>query len=709
MIERVSLCSSNSPLGLIINELHRMTLRGTVKQYVYDITNHMSLESCRKLRGLTHLLSEQNLQEEIISCLLRRVSAGSGKGKLLSEIILLLTDMTVFHCTHKSNPDIVDNVAAVFYAVTTNDSVNELVRVLAYSSLSEITSVVRKVDYLHMYSTPPSSDFLKSYHNCLLVSGAVTPEQQDFVLQRLAESKNLGPNVVRRCINMFPAEKTKELLEFLPDLTQMSPQNIIYCSSIFPTEQVTKACMTVLKTSNTKQHLQMLSFHILLQQKIGGQYPSLFFRVVWKVYHNSKRDQTLRGIEQTVRVMLFDQPKYSLYAVNFLNSIPFDLYSPTLLEVLLQLVEFVTTQPVSIFKSASDHYMRIFQHYLTLLTYDPTPVIRHCTRLAEEEELDAEQIVALTDMINSVLHHPKLASLTADLSALCRALSRFPLQQSYMLLLYRYLTTYSTSKLQASLFGESKFMSGESELGGLCTYLERPMLKLDKICLTISRKKYVNPAVSYTEFDTSFYLEKLHLTVTLAYCVHLAREDEYLTCVEFQLTPHNLHYNVIESVYVPVLRSGDTISVALETERPAPASIKAGIEYTQHNHHYRSVLPELIVLMTDLLCPLPLSNFSADLVFSKLWEWCEQHQKSKGDGEAMVSMIKPGEGFRIKLSSFKLPDNKTDKTGCYMFGLPPRHFVLLLCVPQFSTMKIAIDSWEIFPLVYKLLTSSLDE
>ena len=62
MIERVSLCSSNSPLGLIINELHRMTLRGTVKQYVYDITNHMSLESCRKLRGLTHLLSEQNLQ-----------------------------------------------------------------------------------------------------------------------------------------------------------------------------------------------------------------------------------------------------------------------------------------------------------------------------------------------------------------------------------------------------------------------------------------------------------------------------------------------------------------------------------------------------------------------------------------------------------------------------------------------------------------------
>ena len=235
------------------------------------------------------------------------------------------------------------------------------------------------------------------------------------------------------------------------------------------------------------------------------------------------------------------------------------------------------------------------------------------------------------------------------------------------------------------------------------------MLKLDKICSTISRKKYINPAVSYTEFDTSFYLDNLHLTVTLSYCIHLAREDEYLTCVEFQLTPQNFHYRAIESVFVPVLRSGDTISVAVETQRPAPASIKASIEYTQNNHHYRSTLPELVVQMTDLLCPLPLSNFSADLVFSKLWEWCEQHQKSKRDGEAMVSKIRPGEGFRIKLGSFKLPDSKTDKTGCYMFGLPPRHFVLLLCVPQFSTMKIAIDSWEIFPLVYKLLTSTLDD
>ena len=183
---------------------------------------------------------------------------------------------------------------------------------------------------------------------------------------------------------MFPLEKVKQLLESMPDLSQTSPHNIIYNSTIFSREQVMQACLTVLKTSNVKPHLQMLAFHILLQKreycpevfkkqafdsfemtalkiiamshhgeceesgqlmsalldfhkhffyKIGGPYPSLFFRVVWKVYHNSKKEQTLRGIEQTVRVMLFDQPKYALYAVNFLNSIPFDLYSPTLLEV----------------------------------------------------------------------------------------------------------------------------------------------------------------------------------------------------------------------------------------------------------------------------------------------------------------------------------------------------------------------------------------
>jgi len=87
----------------------------------------------------------------------------------------------------------------------------------------------------------------------------------------------------------------------------------------------------------------LLSFHRHFFYKIGGEYPSLFFRVVWRVYHNSKKEQTLREIEQTVKIMLFDQPKYSLYAVNFLNSIPFSLYSPTLLEVRGLLCAFMQT------------------------------------------------------------------------------------------------------------------------------------------------------------------------------------------------------------------------------------------------------------------------------------------------------------------------------------------------------------------------------
>lgn len=37
----------------------------------------------------------------MISNLLGQVLSGSGRGKLLSEIILLLTEMTVFHSTHK--------------------------------------------------------------------------------------------------------------------------------------------------------------------------------------------------------------------------------------------------------------------------------------------------------------------------------------------------------------------------------------------------------------------------------------------------------------------------------------------------------------------------------------------------------------------------------------------------------------------------------
>ena len=69
---------------------------------------------------------------------------------------------------------------------------------MAYSTLLMNTVHFKlQADYLHMYSTSPSSKFLSSYHNCLLVSGGVTSEQQDFVIKKLAESKHVGPSVIR--------------------------------------------------------------------------------------------------------------------------------------------------------------------------------------------------------------------------------------------------------------------------------------------------------------------------------------------------------------------------------------------------------------------------------------------------------------------------------------------------------------------------------
>ena len=234
------------------------------------------------------------------------------------------------------------------------------------------------------------------------------------------------------------------------------------------------------------------------------------------------------------------------------------------------------------------------------------------------------------------------------------------------------------------------------------------MLKLNKMHSTIARKKYVNPTDGYKEFDTVLYTTTLHLTITLSYCVHLAREEEYLTCPEFQFTPQTSHFEAVESVFVPVLRSGDTISVVVETRSPRTSSVTARIEYSQDNHHYRSPLPDLIVEMGDLLRPLPLSNFNPSLVFTNLWEHCELHQRKRGEGNAIVSKIRPVDGLKMRLNSFRLPDDKSDKNVSYMFGLPPNHFVLILCVPEFSSMKIAIDSVEIFPVVYRLLTTAVD-
>ena len=117
----------------------------------------------------------------------------------------------------------------------------------------------------------------------------------------------------------------------------------------------------------------LLHFHKYFFYKWGGEYPSLFFRLIWNIYHHAQLDQTKLEIEQTVKIILFDQPQYSLFAVNFMNSIPFSLYSPTLLEVLLQLVEYTIKQPTDIFHASADHYLTIFKvgfvGFMTKLIY----------------------------------------------------------------------------------------------------------------------------------------------------------------------------------------------------------------------------------------------------------------------------------------------------------------------------------------------------
>ena len=55
---KFSICSINSSQSIA----SAMSLRGTVKQYIFEITTAMSLESCKKLRALLQLLAEPNLQ-----------------------------------------------------------------------------------------------------------------------------------------------------------------------------------------------------------------------------------------------------------------------------------------------------------------------------------------------------------------------------------------------------------------------------------------------------------------------------------------------------------------------------------------------------------------------------------------------------------------------------------------------------------------------
>ena len=161
--------------------------------------------------------------------------------------------------------------------------------------------------------------------------------------------------------------------------------HIIYCSSVYSKEQVIQACTTFLRLHDGEALLRRLAVMILLQYKedavdfltteslyqshedtciklimksyhevyendgslmmsllnfhqnffykIGGRFPGLFFRAVRSIYLECKKDVTKREIEQTVRIILFDQPQYSLYAVDFLNSFSLNKYNPHLLEV----------------------------------------------------------------------------------------------------------------------------------------------------------------------------------------------------------------------------------------------------------------------------------------------------------------------------------------------------------------------------------------
>ena len=65
----------------------------------------------------------------------------------------------------------VDNVIAVYYAATTNENINVLVRGLAFTSLSTLSRVAYKPDLLHMYSQKPRESYFTPHYFSLLVWG----------------------------------------------------------------------------------------------------------------------------------------------------------------------------------------------------------------------------------------------------------------------------------------------------------------------------------------------------------------------------------------------------------------------------------------------------------------------------------------------------------------------------------------------------------
>ena len=152
---------------------------------------------------------------------------------------------------------------------------------------------------MHIFSARPSAEFLVKYHNSLLVSGAVTPKQQDDVIKKLTLSSSITPCLIRsvveslvalsegvsagtmlyniykvyflptshfsrRCMDMLPAEKLPQIL-CLAETCLNSPRSLILSPTMFPREEVLLACTSLLKSSNVKSHFQKLAFHILLQ------------------------------------------------------------------------------------------------------------------------------------------------------------------------------------------------------------------------------------------------------------------------------------------------------------------------------------------------------------------------------------------------------------------------------------------------------------
>lgn len=164
-------------------------------------------------------------------------------------------------------------------------------------------------------------------------------------------------------------------------------------------------------------------------------------------------------------------------------------------------------------------------------------------------------------------------------------------------------------------------------------------------------------------------------------------------------------YDDIECVYIPIIKSGDTVTLTTLMKAPRRTNIMVKIEYTQGMSHNRAKLSRLNVELIDLLCQLPgATGASYSVVFEELWKHCVDNQKcKKSTGACMITKLQPCDDMKLKLNSFKLTESE-DGVARFMFGLPPHHFVLVKCETSFVTVRVAIDDWRIFPVVNELLS-----